>query len=180
MTRILFLSLCLTAASPLRGEPVDFQRDVRPILSDACYHCHGPDKDSRMANLRLDQPKDALAPRKSGPAIVPGNAEKSLVWQRINHKFAALRMPPVAAHKTLSDDQKAILKRWIDEGAKYDQHWSFRKPVRPPLPAVKNGAWARNPIDRFLLARLEAAGLGPPPPAPPPPPRPPPPPPPRP
>ncbi len=161
MTRILFLSLCLTAASPLRGDPVDFQRDVRPILSDACYHCHGPDKDSRMANLRLDQPKDALAPRKSGPAIVPGNAEESLVWQRINHKFAALRMPPVAAHKTLSDDQKAILKRWIDEGAKYDQHWSFRKPVRPPLPAVKNEAWTRNPIDRFLLARLEAAGLAP-------------------
>jgi hypothetical protein len=161
MTRILFLSLCLTAASPLRGEPVDFQREVRPILSDACYHCHGPDKDSRMANLRLDQPKDALAPRKSGAAIVPGNAEKSLVWQRINHKFAALRMPPVAAHKTLSEDQKATLKRWIDEGAKYDQHWSFRKPVRPPLPTVKNPAWTRNPIDRFLLARLDAAGLAP-------------------
>lgn len=158
--RLLFLPLTAALAS-WAAPAVDFQREVRPILSDACYHCHGPDKDSRMAGLRLDQPKDAMAPRPNGAAIVPGNVEKSLVWQRINHRSPALRMPPVAAHKVLTGEQKQILKRWIEEGAKYQAHWSFSKPARPPLPAVRNEAWARNAIDRFVLARLESVGLAP-------------------
>lgn len=157
LNRVLLMFVCAAAW----GADVDFQRDVRPILSDACYHCHGPDKDSRMAGLRLDQPKEAMAPRPNGAAIVPGNAEKSLVWQRINHKSPALRMPPVYAHKVLSDEQKQILKSWIDAGAKYQQHWSFSRPARPAPPAVRNENWVRNPIDRFILARLEAAGLQP-------------------
>lgn len=157
--RLLLLIVCATAAAWCAG--VDFQREVRPILSGACYHCHGPDKDSRMVGLRLDQPKEAMAPRPNGAAIVPGNAEKSLVWQRINHKSPVLRMPPAAAHKVLSEEQKQILKRWIDEGAQYQRHWSFSKPARPAPPAVRNESWARNPIDRFILARLEAAGLSP-------------------
>src|SRR5262245_43907427 len=142
------LAALLTAGALVaQQKPVDFQREVRPILSDACYHCHGPDQSSRMANLRLDRP---------GPAIVAGKPDDSKLWKRVNHANAALRMPPPQAHKNLTDAQKDLLKRWIEQGATYKEHWSFSAPVRPSEPAVKNAAWARNPIDRFLLARLEA------------------------
>ena len=147
-----WLLVVVSAGLSAQQKPVDFQREVRPILSDACYHCHGPDKGSRMANLRLDVP---------GPAIVAGKPEESKLWKRINHATPALRMPPPAAHKTLNDAQKDVLKRWISEGAAYKEHWSFTAPVKRELPAVKNAQWARNGIDRFLLARLEAEGLQP-------------------
>lgn len=160
MTQLFFL-LLLAAISTLSAEPVDYQRDVRPILSDACYHCHGPDKESRMVDLRLDRQKDALAARKTGAPVLPGDPEKSLIWQRINHKSPVLRMPPVAAHKVLTDEQKETIRRWIEEGAKWEEHWSFRKPARPVLPPVSGESWARNPIDRFILARMEATGLKP-------------------
>jgi hypothetical protein len=144
--------LALGAVLCAQQKPVDFQREVRPILSDACYHCHGPDKGSRMANLRLDVP---------GPAIVAGKPEESKLWKRVTHTNAALRMPPAQSHKTLSDAQKDVLKRWIQEGAAYKEHWSFSAPRRPALPSVRNAGWARNSIDQFLLARLEAEGLAP-------------------
>jgi hypothetical protein len=155
---ILSAPFLAVAAAPAK---IDFQRDVRPILSDACFHCHGPDSSTRMAGLRLDQRADATAERKSGRAVVPGDPAQSLLWQRVNTKTAAKLMPPAYSHKTLTADQKDILRRWIEEGAGWKEHWAFSKPVKAPLPAVKNAAWPRSPLDRFLLARMEAAGLAP-------------------
>jgi hypothetical protein len=144
--------LLVSASIFAQTKPVDFQREVRPILSDACYSCHGPDKATRMANLRLDMP---------GPAVIAGKPEESKLWQRINHTNAALRMPPERVHKTISDAQKATLKRWIAEGATYKQHWAFIAPERPQPPTTRDANWARTPIDRFLLAKLESEGLKP-------------------
>jgi hypothetical protein len=140
---------------------VDFQREVRPILSDACFACHGPDKGTRMADLRLDTREDATAPRKNGAAIVPGKPEASLLWKRIVEEKPARRMPPPYSHKTLTSQQREVLKRWIEQGAPWREHWSFVPPVRPALPPVKRKDWVRTPIDRFILARLEAANLSP-------------------
>ena len=140
---------------------VDFQRVVRPILSDACFHCHGPDKNTRMANLRLDIKEEAFAVRESGTVIVPGNPPASLLVQRITAEEAARRMPPEYSHKTLTDPQKEILKRWVEQGAVWKEHWSFAAPGRSAMPEVKAKAWVRNSIDPFVLAKLEAAGLEP-------------------
>jgi len=147
-----FVVLLAGVTLAAQQKPVDFQREIRPILSDACYQCHGPDKGSRMANLRLDV---------LGPAIVPGKPEESKLWRRVNHANAAMRMPPPQAHKDLTDGQKESLRKWIEQGATYKEHWSFSAPMRPAAPVVKNLNWARNPIDRFLLARMEAEGLTP-------------------
>jgi hypothetical protein len=140
---------------------VDFQKEVRPILSDACFHCHGNDRTTRMAGLRLDTKEGAFAKRAKGAAIVAGNAKASLLVQRITSPVAARRMPPEYSHKVLSEDQKQTLQRWINEGAKWEEHWAFAAPARPVVPAVKNEAWARNAVDRFVLAKLEAQGLTP-------------------
>ncbi len=140
---------------------VDFQREVRPILSDNCFQCHGPDAKARMADLRLDTREGAFAQRESGSAIVPGDSDDSLLFQRIMHENEVLRMPPVYSKKELSDDQIDVLKRWIEQGASWDQHWSF-EPLRwPELPGVNRKEWSSNGIDRFILARLEAQGLEP-------------------
>ncbi len=155
------LSLALSAQQPAATSAVDFQRVVRPILSNNCFHCHGPDRSTRMAKLRLDTREGAFAARKNGTPVVPGNPRASLLYQRITHADAARRMPPEDSHKTLTAEQKEILRRWIEQGAPWKEHWSFSAPMRPELPAVKAGAWVRNPIDRFILARLEAAGLQP-------------------
>jgi hypothetical protein len=140
---------------------VDFQRAVRPILSDNCFHCHGPDQNTRMADLRLDTREGAFAAREGGSPIVPGNAKASLLYQRIIDSDPARRMPPEYSHKKLSDEQKEILRRWIDQGASFKEHWSFVAPARPPLPKVKQSGWVRNPIDNFIVAKLESAGLQP-------------------
>ena len=141
---------------------VDFQRDVRPILSDACFRCHGPDQGSRRARLRLDTQDGALAPRPNGTTIVPGDLGASLLYQRITHQDDRLRMPPPAlSTKTLSVDQIDVLARWIEEGASWEQHWSFKPITQGEPPAVADEAWARGPLDRFVLARLEAEGLQP-------------------
>jgi len=140
---------------------VDFQRVVRPILSDSCFHCHGPDQNTRMADLRLDTREGAFAARENGTSIVPGNPQASLVYQRITEADVARRMPPESSHKTLTAEQKEILKRWIEQGAPWKEHWSFSAPVRPELPTAKAKTWFRNSIDRFILAKLEALGLEP-------------------
>ena len=140
---------------------LDFQKDVRPILSNACYSCHGFDAKTRMAGLRLDTREGAFTPRKSGTPIVPGNPQASLLYQRIVSPSDAKRMPPEYSHKTLTAAQKETLRRWIAAGAPWQQHWSFTTPVRPNLPPVRQTAWIRNPIDRFILARLEATALSP-------------------
>ena len=140
---------------------VDFQREIRPILSDACFLCHGPDKGSRMAGLRLDTREGAFEQRKNGQPIVAGKPLESLILQRINHAKPGLRMPPMASHKTLTDAQKASLKRWIEEGAPWTEHWAFVAPQKKPLPVVKSVGWTKNPIDNFILAKLEEQGMTP-------------------
>lgn len=141
---------------------VDFQRDVRPILSDRCFKCHGPDVEKRKAKLRLDVSEDARLPAKSGEhAVVPGKPEASELVARIFASDEKEIMPPPEMKKPLSEEQKAVLKRWIAEGAEYQPHWAYVKPVTPVLPPVKQSGWVRNPIDAFVLARQESNGLHP-------------------
>jgi len=136
---------------------IRYNRDVRPILAENCFACHGADSAARKADLRLDRRDDAIA----AEAIVPGDVEKSTLVERIFSNNKAHLMPPPKSKKQLTDAQKEILKRWIAEGAEYEPHWSFIPPQRPALPAVKNTRWVRNPIDYFILAELEKHGLQP-------------------
>src|SRR5438270_11986411 len=141
-------------AKPLK---VDFARHVRPILSDHCFACHGPDEETREAGLRFDLPGEALKPTDSGrPAIVPGKPKESPLVQRISSKRPAVMMPPPEANRPLTDADRAVLRAWIEQGADLTTHWAFTAPSRPPVPTVKDGKWSRSPIDRFLLARMEA------------------------
>ena len=148
-------------ATSLRGK-VDFDRQIRPILSENCYKCHGPDANERKAKLRFDVREEALKPAKSGErAIVPGVPDKSQMVARITATDPDDRMPPLKSGKKLSSEQIDLLRRWIAQGAPYAGHWSYIKPVRPALPAVRNKSWPRNPIDSFILSRLERERLTP-------------------
>ncbi len=139
---------------------VSFNDHVQPVLSEYCFHCHGPDAGSRKADLRLDRAEFAFLPRKDGgPAIVRGDPEASPLWRRITAKDPDVVMPPPEAHKTLEPKHVALLRQWIAEGAEYQEHWAFIPPVREPEPAVRQQSWVRHPIDRFVLARLEQAGF---------------------
>ena len=138
---------------------VNFSRQIRPILSRNCLSCHGGDEGNRQVGLRLDTFEGATADRGGYQAIVPGNSAASRVMARITHPD--IPMPPEATGKKLKPEEIELIKNWIDQGAKYDQHWSFVKPVRPPLLKVKNEKWAKNEIDSFVLARLEKEGLSP-------------------
>ncbi|MFL6447516.1 MAG: DUF1553 domain-containing protein [Bryobacteraceae bacterium] len=140
---------------------IDFQRQIRPILSDNCFLCHGPDKGTRMVDLRLDVQEGAFAARKNGTPIVPGKPDESLVIKRIYSDNPAFRMPPVFAHKTLTQEQKDTLRRWIEQGANWTQHWAFVPPKKSARPELKMTVWPRNDIDRFILAKLEGNGLTP-------------------
>ncbi|MBL8191577.1 MAG: DUF1549 domain-containing protein, partial [Acidobacteria bacterium] len=140
---------------------VDFNREIRPILSDNCFACHGPDDATRKAKLRLDTKDGAFA--KPG-VIVAGNAAESRLVKRIITKDPNAVMPPAASGHKLTDKQIELVKRWIDEGAHWNEHWAFIAPKRPEVPAVTNKAWVKNPpnpIDAFVLARLEKEGLKP-------------------
>ena len=143
----------------LATEPVSFNRDIRFILSNNCFKCHGPDPDERQGGLRLDTEEGALAKSDSGHAIVPGKLDESLLIERITSDDPDTRMPPADSGLTLKPEQIDVLKRWIAEGAKWQKHWSFEKPVRSPLPAVKDAAKIQNAIDRFVLAKLETSKL---------------------
>src|SRR4029077_16848435 len=121
----------------------------------------GPDESSRMVGLRLDTKEGIFSQRPNGIPVIPGKAQESLLYKRISDPDPKRRMPPLVAHKELTDEQKALLRQWIEEGAEWKQHWAFNAPARPEPPAVRNEAWARNPIDRFVLAKLEANGLQP-------------------
>ena len=138
---------------------VDFSRDVLPILSENCLLCHGPDTKTRKADLRLDVKESAL--RSKEPVIVAGKSGESELIRRIESEDPEEVMPPPKAGHKLTDQQKETLKRWIDQGAKWGKHWAFEPPRRPELPHVKDQRWPRNPIDHFVLARLEAEGLHP-------------------
>ena len=142
-------------------EPVDFGRDVLPILSDACFQCHGPDEQAREADLRLDRRDDALADREGAPAVVPGDPGASGLFERISSTDPDVRMPPADSGRSLTAAQVATVRRWIEQGAEWREHWSFVTPVRPMIPAVGAAGWPRNEIDHFILARLEREGLTP-------------------
>jgi mono/diheme cytochrome c family protein len=143
--------------------PIDFNRDIRPILSDNCFACHGPDEKKRQANLRLDTKQGAFARLDSGQfAIVPGKPDESELIFRITATDApAVLMPPPKSTKKLTPAQIDLITRWVAQGAPWEEHWAFVPPRKPALPKVKNPAWPKNPIDHFILARLEAAGLQP-------------------
>ena len=152
------VTAAIAIASTAAGEePLKYNRDIRPILAEACFACHGPDSVAREADLRLDQRESAV----EMATIVPGDVEESELVRRIRSDDEDEVMPPPTSHNQLSEEDKELLERWIAEGAEYESHWSFITPVRPELPAVRNESWPRSPIDHFVLARLEAAGLEP-------------------
>lgn len=144
---------------------VSFNFHIRPILSDKCFKCHGPDPGHREAGLRLDIADSAYAPlrdTKGAFAIVPGKPERSELIKRISSTDSAIVMPTPESHLgTLSQHEIALFKKWIKQGAKYEPHWAFTPPVKIPLPEVKNKKWVKNEIDRFILAKLEEKGLEP-------------------
>ena len=162
MNRRISISLLLCAAlpAPVRAEQnatVSFNRDVRPILSDKCFACHGPDEKKRDSKLRLDIREQAVKPAESGDtAIVPGKPEASQLIARVTTKDRDDRMPPSKTHKQVSSQEVETLRRWIAEGAVYQGHWAFIKPERPALPFA-----TPNPIDAFIRARLQKEGLQP-------------------
>jgi len=154
---IAVLSLSAAGASAA----VEFNRDIRPILSDRCFTCHGPDAGAKKISLRLDSESGMLAKANGRTAVIPGDAANSELVRRITAEKPALRMPPVYSGLKLSDREIDLLKQWVSEGAKWQKHWSLIPPQRPPLPPIRNAAWPRNPIDRFVLERLERDNLAP-------------------
>ncbi|HVW85664.1 MAG TPA: DUF1549 domain-containing protein, partial [Bryobacteraceae bacterium] len=153
---------CMLAPVVIAAPAVDFRRDVRPILSDRCFACHGPDEANRKAGLRLDTEAGAKAARGPRTPVVPGNVAASEILKRIAPENPARRMPPpYSDRKPLSEKEVATIRAWIEQGAKWQSHWAFTAPVRPTPPAVRNTRWIRNPIDNFVLARLEREGLAP-------------------
>ena len=153
--------LGLWLALPAGG--VEFGRDVRPVLADRCFACHGPDEAQRQSGLRLDVRESATQPAASGKvAIAPGDPDASELLRRVDSSDAALRMPPAyMGHAPLAQEQVRVLKEWIEAGAPYERHWAFRPPARPEPPAVSDPAWVRQGLDAFILARLEEQRLEP-------------------
>ncbi len=146
------------------ADSVDFNLHIRPILSDRCFKCHGPDANQRKANLRLDIRENALAALKDNPTahvIMPGKSSQSEMYRRISSNDTSQRMPPVNSNLTLNEQEVELIKKWIDQGAVYKKHWAFIPPQKPALPSLSDKEWSRNEIDGFVLAKLEQAGLKP-------------------
>ena len=148
-------ALLLLAIGSMAEDAPDFNREVRPILATHCFTCHGPDANTRKAKLRLDEREAALE------ILAPGKLVDSELIHRILSEDPDEVMPPPSLKKPLSAAQKSVLKRWVAAGAPYAGHWAFAQPQRPELPKVKQADWARTPIDRFILARLEQEELQP-------------------
>ena len=154
----LFVILCgIAPAVSLFAEPLEYNRDIRPILSDKCFSCHGADSASRKADLRLDQRDNAV----EMGAIAGGDIDASEMIARILTDDPDTLMPPPETKKVLSASDKEKLQRWVEEGAEYQPHWSYIAPEKTELPAVQNETWVKNTIDQFVLARLESEGLTP-------------------
>ncbi|MCA9211496.1 MAG: DUF1549 domain-containing protein, partial [Planctomycetales bacterium] len=149
--------LFLQSANGWADEPLQYNRDIRPILADNCFTCHGPDSAARKADLRLDQREAAI----DAGALAPDSPDDSEMYLRLVTDDPELLMPPPETKKKLSPEQIEILKRWIASGAEYQKHWSFILPENPDTPVVQNESWVKNPIDRFILAKLEENGLTP-------------------
>ena len=155
--------LAATAATGIQiaGRSVDFNREIRPILSRNCFACHGPDAQKRQMGLRLDSLEGMVEARTGfgGPVIVPGNAADSLLYQRISAQLEGFRMP--YNREALTDSEIENVRLWIEQGAQWQSHWAFIAPLRPQPPVVANREWSHNPIDNFVLARLQQEGLDP-------------------
>lgn len=145
-------------------DSVSYNFNIRPILSDKCFICHGPDGSKRQAGLRLDIADSAYKALQENPgahAIVPGHPERSEVFLRISSEDSTYRMPPVESNLSLTEREIALIKKWIDQGAKYEPHWAFVPPEKPRVPEVREGSWIRNEIDAFILEQLEQRSLAP-------------------
>ena len=163
---ILIFPLACRREGTLAGttDSVDFNLHIRPILSDRCFKCHGPDANQRKANLRLDIRENALAALKDNPTahvIMPGKSSQSEMYRRISSNDTSQRMPPVNSNLTLNQQEVELIKKWIDQGAVYKKHWAFIPPQKPALPSLNDKDWSRNEIDGFVLAKLEQADLQP-------------------
>jgi len=154
----LVLALPACADAP---DQVDFNRDIRPILSQNCFQCHGPDAGAREADLRLDTLASVLQDRGGYAAIVPGNPIASEMVVRMESHDVEEQMPPPNSNHQLTEDQIVLLKQWISNGAEYKIHWAFIRPETPTLPSLENAVWPKNEIDYFILNRLEQEGLQP-------------------
>ena len=155
--------LCLLVpAAADADEAIDFSREIRPILAEHCLHCHGPDAKKRKADLRLDELGSAIAERGGSQAIAPGKPERSTLLERVRSDDPDVQMPPAdAGQRRLTRGEIDLLRRWIAQGAKWSEHWSFVAPRRPSLPTVRDANWPRNGIDSFILSRLDREGLRP-------------------
>lgn len=142
--------------------PVDFNREIRPLLAKHCWTCHGADSASRRANLRLDTPQGIAELRHGQRPVEPGNLKASLIWQRLNPEIPALQMPPPGSGiEPMDDSEKALIRRWIEQGGKFQRHWAFELPHRSEAPKLDDKGWARNFVDAFVRAKMEAGGLKP-------------------
>lgn len=159
MVRLILLSVYVILASRGSADDVDFNQDVLPILAKNCFQCHGPDDEQRKAGLRLDSQEGALQPNKGSAVVIPYAAKQSTLIARVITEDLDELMPPPDAGTRLSRHQVDILRRWIDAGASYDEHWSLVPVKRPPIPQPADAAWGSNPIDHFVLARMETEGL---------------------
>ena len=147
-------------APPSGAANVDFQRDVRPILSNHCFECHGPDAATRMVDLRLDTREGAFSQRPGGSLIVPGDPESSLLYQRISHSQPALRMPPSHSKRPLNSQQIVTLRKWIAQGAAWDRHWSFKPIGRPEPHSVKDSSLGSQPPGPLHSGPAGSRGAG--------------------
>ena len=152
------LSIPVTAKA-VEAASVDFARDIRPLLSDTCYHCHGPDKENQQAGLRLDLKTSLYQVHEGMALVVPGDTAKSLLFQRITAADPAERMPPEEAQLTLSETQIQLIKTWIEQGAVWKDHWAFESPVKSALPSPVKDPWVTNAIDAFVLEKLQENGI---------------------
>lgn len=165
---VLSSSLALAIQDPKPGVPdasgkagIDFLRDVKPILSQHCFQCHGPDEAARKGKLRLDLKDDAFAAKKEKHVIAPGNLDDSLVYERITTDNDRKKMPPEGKAEPLTAKQIETIKTWIEQGAVWKEHWSFVAPQKQELPVVQHKEWVRDPMDAFVLKKMEVGGLAP-------------------
>ena len=162
---IVWLLPSLLVINTAFADGISFNRDVRPLLSDRCFACHGPDEGDRQADLRLDlaDGEQGAYRTDSGTAVIkPGAVEESELWHRINSDDPDTVMPPPEAKKPpLTDKERAIIRKWIEEGAPYEDFWAFVPPKKPTMPSLKESGWSEQPIDQFVLAQLESQKLEP-------------------
>jgi len=161
---LMIIEACNSSARDNSREKISYNFDIRPILADKCFSCHGPDANKRQAGLRLDIAKEAYDALKEHPgahAIVPFKPDSSQVYLRISSVDTSMMMPPPVSNLKLTAQEIELIKKWISQGAAYERHWAFTPPVKPALPDVQNKEWTKNEIDYFILQKLEKKGLKP-------------------